>query len=117
MLWQDREQHSTPFFLLFNLPYRTIFSVLCPLAKIRFTDNIKENNLCMPMFYTQDSDDVKSALLALCVIGTIFGTVHLLAWASESPLGCELLLWHVSALVLTMVLFLMLLGVASHTLE
>jgi hypothetical protein len=103
---KDREQHSSPFFLLLRLPYRIFVSVLRPLKKVSRSARFEGKDLRVPMFYTWRWRDNRPHL-ALCVIGLIVGAIHLIAWASEFPSPSDLVLWRVSAIGLTVVPFLL----------
>lgn len=109
MVHKDREEYMSPVFLLIRLPYRVVCSLLRPLAKLYMGHDeviTKDNqeDLRVPMFYAPMITSgalFKGSTRALCIIGTIFGAIHLLAWASKFPSLPYLVLWRVSAILLT----------------
>lgn len=104
---KDREKYNSPFFFLFRLPYRIVGSVLRLLGKMGSADAFKfeSKDLRLPMFYVSHVGS-HGTVLASCVIGTVFGAIHLLAWTSKFPSHRDLILWRASATVLNVAPFL-----------
>jgi hypothetical protein len=76
-LRKDREQHSSPFFLLLRISFHVVISVLRPLNKLGEPVRFEKKDLRVPMFYASSRNNKSS--LWTCVVGTIFGAIHLLA--------------------------------------
>lgn len=113
---KDRDEYMSPFFLLVRLPYRVVGSVLRTLDKMGEAVEFEKKGLRVPMFYASGMGR-SGSLLASCVIGMIFGAIHLIAWASEFPSHRDLVLWRVSAIVLTVAPVLLFLQSVTDTPE
>lgn len=112
-LQHDRKQHSALAFFLFCLPYRILISLLHPFDKMGEPAKFERSQLRVPKFYASDVNDSASIGKAASVFGIIFGAIHLLAWVSHFPSPCDLILWRVSATIMTTVPFLPLASLVS----
>ncbi|KAF5309498.1 hypothetical protein D9619_012289 [Psilocybe cf. subviscida] len=102
-LRHDCEQHSSASFFLVRLPYRIMSSLLRPLDKMGQPAQFKRNQLRVPIFYASGVNDADSLSIgkAASAFGIIFGAIHLLAWASHFSSPRDLVLWRVSATIVT----------------
>lgn len=109
-LREDREQHSPPLFFLCYLPIRIVGSVFRPLGKMLGGHVPQRDGLRMSMFHAQIWSEITHFLLSFlapCVLGTVFGAIHLIAWALEFPSYIDRVLWRVSAVILTLTPYLL----------
>ncbi|KAF5309882.1 hypothetical protein D9619_010566 [Psilocybe cf. subviscida] len=103
---KDHKQYNFFSFYLIHLPIRIVGSLLRPLSKVSASGlNLDQGTTRMPMFYA-DGWFSHGFLIVPCVFGTIFGAIHLIAWASEFPTSLDRLLWRSSTIVLTVAPFL-----------
>lgn len=78
------------------------------LKNFPFIEQLLEFARILPEVVEQTNAQAASAVqsqayLASCAIGTVFGAVHLLAWSSTSATAVERDLWRVSAIIITVV--------------
>lgn len=102
-LQEDRKHYSAPVFFLFCMPYRVVASIFHFARKVASGDGkFKKTELRVPMLYSSLANGIGIAqtLLVICAT-TLFGAIHLLAWASEFPSPRDLVLWRVSAIIMT----------------
>lgn len=120
----DRRSYSLPYFLFFFLPYRIFVSVVRSLGKtINSSDFRAKTRLRMSMFYSLDEiEDNNSTTTAAglawvgwFVITPLFGAIHLIPWKSEFPSPHDLVLWRLSAVVITVAPLLLILTEFSVT--
>lgn len=103
MLRKDYKQYNFTLFFFFRLPYRIATSIFLFWMKMGPDDGHKFNteDLRVPMFYKMNFGNRWGPMQASCVTGIIFGAIHLLAWASKFPSPYDLVLWRVSAIIVT----------------
>ncbi|KAF5309915.1 hypothetical protein D9619_010541 [Psilocybe cf. subviscida] len=116
MLRKDCKRYILPFVLIFRLSYRIAASMFHFLAKMapERTD-VKKGELRVPMFYAMWSASSVDTVIVASAIGTLFGAIHLLSWASEFPSPHDLVLWRISGILLAAIPFVAFLASVTDT--
>ena len=92
-----------PFFWIFVLPVMLLGTSLFETVT---TTALKPDVAHVPTFYAPDTDssgDIEAMLflIALPIVATGFGALHLLAWDFQFPSHIERLLWRIASLTIT----------------
>lgn len=106
-------------FMAYRVPYRIVTSALHPMKKLYLhldSQDSNSNPLRVSMFSKERLDNIDPVLVHYlpCLIGTLFGSVHIMAWSS-GPSKFERGLWRYSTLIITVepLLFAIAKGVTS----
>ena len=92
-----------PLYWIFVLPIMLLGKSLIAIAA---TSTLKPAAAHVPTFYAPDTDpsgDTEDVLfyIALPIVATAFGALHLLAWNFQFPSHIEQLLWRIASLTIT----------------